>query len=142
MTELTEQEKQAMAKDIAEAKERINEKAKSESLEALKAKAKEEALKEIEAERKAEAEKQEKETLAKQLEEQKAEMVRKEEEYKKKLDAMIQSQAVVKNEDPFAGNKKPPVRGNPIDALSEDQLDDIEHASRVAFEESLQRGNR
>ena len=89
----------------------------------------------MEEKQKADAEvkaREELEAKVKALEEQQA---AKEEEYKRKLDAAIGSQAVVTNADPFAGKSKGPSGSNAISSLTEEQMDDIETESRLAFED-------
>lgn len=138
MSELTKQEQDSVAADIAAAKERLQakERATEDALTKAKEDAKSELRAEAEAKAKVDAEAKEKADLQARIDSLEAEKKASEESYKQKLDSVIESQAVVQTQDPFAGSPSQTVR-DPVSSLTESQMDDIENVSREAFEEHL-----
>ena len=136
---LTEEERKHIEQDIESARKRVSEKEQAVKLEEAKKAGKYEAEQEQKSKQEIERlnkEREETSTRAKELE---AKLKSQEDDYKKKMDELIESQAVVKNKNPFADDGSGESASKKIQNLSDDEVNEIELNSRQAFEDHLRR---
>lgn len=134
---LTEEDKQQMEKDIADAKKSIAD--KEAAIQKAREEGRNEATKEAELQRKLDDQERARQELERKIKAYEENSAKQNEEFKKQLDSLRESKMVVEPENPFAGNKQANPQVN-VDAMSEDQIIDIEKESCEAFLEQRSRG--
>jgi len=135
---LTQEEKQALEQDIADAKKSLSDRDKESAVAAAKAEGRQEAEKEAELKRKLEEQERARQELEGKIKSYEEASAKQNEDIKKQLDELRESKMVVEPENPFAGNQAQPNVN--VDAMSEEDINDIERESCEAFLEARSRG--
>lgn len=133
---LTPEEKQALEQDIADAKQSLKD--KEAAVKEAKEEGRKEATKEAELQRKLEEQERARQELENKIKSYESNSAAQNEEFKKQLDELRESKMVVEPENPFAGNQAQPSVN--VDAMSEDEINDIERESCEAFLDARSRG--